>query len=254
MSDMLTISQTTPAYDAIEKLADKAGSGALHKASVEMAVAGTLLSGFEQYLTISNQIKYQKDAFDRELDYRKKDFRHRIKAFYQNAESSRKALAKNYNAVLQSIDQSRVSSRKEMFGIFQEMREQQARTLTSAADRGVYGNTISLLMDNIMANELRNIENIAQEQKWSEQAKMRQADSLYADAETQRLASLPRPLAPAEVPQLPAQVNPVMVGMQAASAGIAAYAKIPVPPEVTAPQGSGDETVTVTETETGKGK
>ncbi len=219
------------AYDAIEKYAEDKGSEALHKASVELAVAGAAIQGFEQYLTISNQISYQKEAFDQALAYRKKDFRHRIKQFYQNAKSSREALAKNYHAVLQSIEQSRVSAAQEIFGMHQEMRELQARSMTSAADRGVYGNTVDLLMDSIMANEMRNVENVATEQLWAEQARMRQADSLYADTETQRLASLPKPLPPSDVPQLPAQVNPGMVALESISAGLQTYARIPTAPE-----------------------
>lgn len=215
----------------IDTFIDKQGADGLSKINMGLAIGGTLISGFEGFLASQAANKFKENAFEDTLEYRHREFAHQLTQFKENTKRARVTLSRNYHTVLEGIDQSRVSAQDEIFNIIKGARKTHARAVTSAAEREVYGNTVSLLLDNIMATEFRNVENVAIEQKWGEAARVRQMESLYADAETQRLASIPRPAGPMDVPQMSPTPNPIALAMSAGAAGLKAYGQIPPGPE-----------------------
>jgi len=215
----------------MDRFMEKQGPNGLRKLNMGLAIGGTLISGFEQFLSAEAHNQYQESAFEDALLYRKREFDFQLEQFKSNSKRARVTLAKNYKTVLASIDQSRISAQEEIFGIMKDVRATHARSINSAAEREVYGNTVSLLLDNIMATEFRNIENVAMEQQWGEEARVRQMDSLYADAETQRLASIPRPAGPMDIPQMAPMPNPLNLAIRTGAAGLTAYGQMPAGPE-----------------------
>lgn len=218
---------TTQDTSFLSSLVGKMGNESLRQANVGLSVAGPLIAGVENYLSAAENNKYQESAFEDALEFRQKEFKHNIAQFLANNARARATLSRNYHEVLNSIDQSRIAAQEEIWGIMHDLRKTQSRALNSAADREVYGNTINVLLDNIMANELRNIDNVAMEQKWGEEARMRTMSNLYSDAETQRLSSIPRPAGPMDVPRLQPMPNPVNIAMQAAGGALRAHSQFP---------------------------
>tara|TARA_B100000749_G_scaffold275539_1_gene261342 strand:- start:393 stop:1181 length:789 start_codon:yes stop_codon:yes gene_type:complete len=215
----------------VDTFIDKQGPDGLRKINMGLAIGGTLISGFEGFINAQAANKYQEDSFGDALEYRQREFNHQLEQFKLNTKRARVTLSRNYHTILESIDQSRVSAQEEIYGIIKNARKTHSRAMTSAAEREVYGNTVNVLLDNIMATEFRNIENVAIEQKWGEAARVRQMESLYAEAETTRLASIPRPAGPMDVPQMAPMPNPIAVAMSAGAAGLKAYGQMPPGPE-----------------------
>ena len=187
------MSAINPDASTTQDLIGKLGNAELRQMNIGLAIAGPIISGIEGYFATAADNRFKEESFDDALAFRRKEFKHQISQFLANEARSRETLSKNYHEVLKSIDQSRVSAQEEIWGIMHDLRKTHARALNSAADREVYGNTVSVLLDNIAANEFHNIDNVAMQQKWGEEARMRTMSNLYSDAETQRLASIPRP-------------------------------------------------------------
>jgi len=190
----------------LDKMVDeyiaKRGVEGVQKDATKLQFAAQAIGAVDGYLSALEQRKAQERSFKEELEYRRELFKHQLTQYRSNAKRLRATTQENYRRVMDGIEQARISSSLEMFNIIKQSRKAHASAIVGSAERGVYGQTADLLLDDILRNELGKIGNVAMEEEWGEKERTRQLDSIYADSESKRLAMLPGALPPPETPQL----------------------------------------------------
>ena len=192
---------------SLDEMITREGTEGMEQLGTNLAIAGAGLKLWDDFAAANDAREAQKNAFNDALQERKRMFAHNLKRYKENARLSANNVRLNFRQTMESIWQHKIASEQEVANIARESRQAQAEMLSGQADRGVMGTTQDLLINNIQALEMRNIENNRLSQEWAETAKIQQLDEIYAKGETRRMSLIPSPMPAPNVPKLAAMPN-----------------------------------------------
>jgi len=188
-----------------------------------LAIAGGISNIATSYMNFQAQRRISLMQFQMENRYREQQHEYQKKLFSENYRRVRESVAENYSQIQERILQERVSSAMQIGEVQRQSRNMQSSATVQAAERGVdQGN---LLIDAIVANELRASTAISMEEEWRVKALHSQMKGLEAQAEA-RIASVnPQPLAPIPIPAPIQPPNPFAMAMTTMADAFAMYAR-----------------------------